>query len=352
MTRKSASGSSWNSRVAVETRSNSLEQVDDRLSIHEFDAPQVMPGPMAAPHRRHEACVPSRPVQLRPNAFVLVPALNFGCGRLAELRVEPPVTPEQWCELRPCVFFGDFVFNEPLGSLLVFALAALWIVAGVRFLRDARGQQSRRWFGVALVLGGGGAALAGISYQAFSYMLKCAGEAHCRLTNGFEVGYSVLQALSVSAMLLAIAYACVHGRPRRLIVAYAAINAIAYALVSAAGVMLPSRSLLSFEVLSLFALPPAVLVIALAAKSLTTSARALDRSLLISAVFLLLVQAAHFAYAAAGLTERLWRNGRGFYFSANDVLHAGMIAWLVWVVAALGPELRDRDGIGREGEEA
>lgn len=262
-------------------------------------------------------------------------------GRLDELVHEPATTPAQWCEQRPCVAVGDTVLNEPLGSFLVFLLALLWIGAGVHFLRTRHGQHSRAWLGVSLVLGGVGAAQAGISYQAFSYALKCAGRAQCLLTNGFEVGYSVTQALSVSAMLTAVAWACTRGGWRRGLIGYAALNAAAYLAVSVAGVMLPSRTLLSFEVLMLFALPGILLVIVVAGQRYRASRRPLDRSLLLASLLLLLVQAAYFAYAAAGLTQRLWQGGRGFYFSENDVLHVGMIGWLAWLLASVGPHLRD-----------
>ena len=137
--------------------------------------------------------------------------LLSACGRLDELTYQPETTPEQWCDQRPCVQVGDTVLNEPLGTFLVFLLAGLWVASGVYFLRTRRGQRSRAWLGVALILGGVGAALAGVSYQAFSYELKCAGLELCRLTNGWEVGYSVTQAFSVSAMLIAVAHACTTG---------------------------------------------------------------------------------------------------------------------------------------------
>ena len=67
----------------------------------------------------------------------------------------------------------------------------------------------------------------------------------------------------------------------------------------------------------------------------------MDRSLLIASLLLVLVQIAYFAYHAAGFTQQLWNGGQGFYFSANDVLHIGMIGWLAYVLATLGPQLRD-----------
>ena len=141
--------------------------------------------------------------------------LLSACGRLDELTYQPETTPEQWCDQRPCVQVGDTVLNEPLGTFLVFLLAGLWVASGIYFLRTRRGQRSREWLGIALILGGIGAALAGVSYQAFSYELKCAGLELCRLTNGWEVGYSVTQACSVSALLIAVAHACTTDRLRR-----------------------------------------------------------------------------------------------------------------------------------------
>jgi hypothetical protein len=270
-----------------------------------------------------------------PLALVLA-----GCGRLGEVEYDPPVTPEQWCNQRPCVDVGGIVLNEPLGTFLVFTLAALWIAVGVGFLLTRRGQASRGWLGVALVLGGLGAAQAGVSYQAFSYELKCAGKQYCTYTNGFEVGYSITQAWSVSAMLIAVAYACALGRARRGVSVYAVLNAAAYCVVALVGVLTASTVLLSFEVLMLFALPGIILVIVLSARSHEPA----SRSIMWAAILLLAVNAAYFAYYAAGVTESLWDEGRGFYFSANDVLHVGMIGWLVFVAVTLGPRLRDRGG--------
>ena len=271
---------------------------------------------------------------------------SLGCSRLGELEYEPPTTPEQWCERRPCIAVGDTVFNEPLGSFLVFLLALLWIGVGIHFLRTHRGQHSRSWLGVALVLGGVGAAQAGISHQAFSYALKCAGREFCLLTNGFEVGYSVTQALSVSAMLAAVAYACTSGRWRRGLIGYAFCNAVAYLPVAIAGVLLPNRTLLSFEVLMLFALPGVLLVILVAGLRYRRSRDAMDRSLVIAALLLMLVQVAYFSYGAAGITQQLWKGGQGFYFCENDVLHVGMIGWLAYVLMRVGTHLRDHSAPG------
>jgi hypothetical protein len=272
-----------------------------------------------------------------------------GCGRLDGLAFDPATTPEQWCGQRPCVQVGDLIVNEPLGTFLVFLLAGLWIASGAYFLRTRRGQMSRGWLGVALVLSGLGAALAGVSYQAFSYELKCAGWDLCRLTNGWEVGYSVMQACSVSAMLVAVAHACTTGRVRRGLIAFAVVNVVAYLVVTIVGVLRPSAVLLSFAVLMLFAVPVILIVIVVAGARYRVTHAPIDRSLVVTAVLLVLVQVAYFAYYAAGITAVLWDDGAGFYFSENDVLHVGLALWLAYVVLALGPTLCDAPEDGRSG---
>ncbi len=267
--------------------------------------------------------------------------LLTACGRLDDLTYQPETTPEQWCDQRPCVQVGDAIVNEPLGTFLVFLLAGLWVASGIYFVRTRRGQRSREWLGVALILGGIGAALAGVSYQAFSYELKCAGLELCRLTNGWEVGYSVTQACSVSAMLMAVAHACATDRLRRGLVIFAALNAVVYVIVTIIGVLAPSAVLLSFPVLMLFAVPGILIVIVVAGRRYQSTRDPMDRSLVIAAVFLVGVQIAYFGYYAAGITAVLWEDGAGFYFSENDVLHIGMILWLWYVVAVVGRHLRD-----------
>lgn len=263
-----------------------------------------------------------------------------GCGRLDELTYEPATTPEQWCEQRPCIEVGDTIINEPIGIVLVFGLALFWVAAGVYFLVTRRGQTSRSWFGVALVLGGIGAGLAGTSYQLFSYVLKCEGRDLCALTSGYEVAYSVTQAWSVSAMVVAVAFACTLGRARTALIWYAVLNAIAYCVVTYIGVTAPSALLLSFTVLMLFALPGVIIVIAITARNL---GRPKDRAIFIAALLLLLVQVAYYAYWASGLTQTVWDDGNGIYFSENDVLHIGFILWLAFLLWKVGPTLDDRE---------
>lgn len=281
---------------------------------------------------RHRASSTSRVVGLGA-----VAALLAGCGRVDALVYQPPTTPAEWCAQRPCVEVGGVTLAEPWSSALVFALALLWIGIGVAFLATRQGQRSRAWFGVSLVLGGIAAGSAGISYQAFSYELKCAGREVCALTNGFEIAYSLLQVASMSAMVIAVAWALSSARARRAITVYAAVNVLVYVVVTLFGVLLPSALLLSFEVLLLFAVPALVIVAVLGWRA---RSQPLGRRILGVLILLVAVQIAYLAYYAAGITEALWASG--VYFSANDVLHVGMVIWLAVAGLALWRPLVDR----------
>ena len=254
-----------------------------------------------------------------------------------ELVYQPPTTPAEWCTQRPCVEVGGLTLAEPWSSVLVFALALLWLGVGIYFLASRRGQRSRAWFGMSLILGGLAAGSAGISYQAFSYELKCAGRDVCALTNGYEIAYSLLQVASMSAMLVAVAYALASTRARRAITVYAVLNLLVYVAITFAGVFMPSAFLLSFELLLIFAVPALVIAAVLALRRWSES---LARRVLWVLVLLVLVQVAYLVYFALGVTESLWASG--IYFSANDVLHVGMLAWLAVTGWALGPTLKDR----------
>ena len=296
--------------------------------------------PYAPPMTRAAASATTRRAFSRTTRLVGVVAAAAalsGCGRIDELAYQPPTTPAEWCTQRPCVDVGGVTLAEPWSSALVFALALLWLGVGVYFLVTRRSQRSRTWFGTSLVLGGLAAGSAGISYQALSYELKCAGRDVCALTNGYEIAYSLLQVASLSAMVVAVAYALASPHARRAISVYAVVNLLVYIVITIAGMLVPRAFLLSFELLLLFAVPALVIAAVLAVRRWPGP---LARRILWVLVLLVLVQVAYLVYFALGITESLWASG--IYFSANDVLHVGMLAWLVVTVWVLGPALRDR----------
>jgi hypothetical protein len=258
-----------------------------------------------------------------------------------ELLFEPPTTPERWCEIQPCFEIGGVTFTQPLGSILVYLLALLWIAGGVYFWRTRDRQRARTWMCLALVLGGVGAGLAGTSYQLLGYELKCAGRDLCLWTNWLEVAYMLLQAASTSAMLIAIAYACTTGPLRLCLLIYAVANTIVYIALAAYGATAGIRILVSFELLMAFAAPGLLLMLVIAAVRWLRGRGSMDLAILGAGIWLMVTIGAYSAYLVVGLTERFWNGGAGFYFSENDVLHVGMIVFIAYLISGVGKTLRD-----------
>lgn len=258
-----------------------------------------------------------------------------------ELLFEPPTTPERWCEIQPCFEFSGLTCTQPLGSVLVYLLAILWIAGGVYFWRIRDGQRSREWMALALVLGGIGAGLAGTSYQFLGYELKCAGRDLCLWTHWLEVAYMMLQAASTSAMLIAVAHACTTGALRLWLVIYAIGNTFFYMALSGYGALTGTRALISFELLMVFAAPGLLSILVIAAVRWLRDRDSMDLAVIGAVVWLIVTIAAYAAYLAAGLTAKLWDGGIGFYLSENDVLHIGMILFIAYLVAVVAKLLRD-----------
>ncbi|MCB8985818.1 MAG: hypothetical protein H6659_18465 [Ardenticatenaceae bacterium] len=178
-----------------------------------------------------------------------------GCGQLASIPTQPPQTPTDWLASQPYVTFtvGEQIIHlmQPTSTFFVYALGLVAICIGLHAWRRCHGQHSRRWWGVALVLWGVGALLAGTSYEGLSYHLKCTGWDVCRWTSGWEVGYLLFSAASINAMVLAQAYACADSRLRRGLLAYGWGNMGLYATAVLLGALAPLQFLISFEFLIL-----------------------------------------------------------------------------------------------------
>ncbi len=266
-------------------------------------------------------------------------------SRLDTLLSNPPVTPQAFCDSQPCVnisFFGtDFILNQPTSSAIVYILGLLWIAAGFYFMRTRTGQRSRMWWGVALLLGGAAAISAGTSYQAFGYEIKCAGRDVCVWTSWWEVAYLTLQAASMDAMLIALAYACAAGKLRKALIAYAVANAAAHFTITAIGALVPVRFMISFELMVLFTAPNLLILFALCGSRFRRLKDAMDRSMLGAGIWLIITTGAYFVYMTTGLTQKLWK--RGIWFSDNDALHVFMIVWIIYILLTLGRQLKDAD---------
>ena len=265
------------------------------------------------------------------------------CGRLDSIPLSPLQTPETWLKIQPFVKFRlgaqEIILVQPSTSTFVYLLGVLAVGVGLYFLKIHNGQKSRLWWGIALLFWGMGALLAGTSYEAFSYAIKCAGRETCLWTSWWEIGYLVASVWSIDAMVVAVAWSSAHGRRRSALVAYAIANACAYLIVVLVGTFLPVKFLISFELLLAVSAPGILALFILNLWRYWNFKKRVDLALLVAWIWLGVTIGAYFLYYSSGLTQKLW--ARGTWFSENDVLHIGLILWMLYLAFILAPRVTD-----------
>jgi hypothetical protein len=269
-----------------------------------------------------------------------------GCARLDALPYAPQVSPEAFLQQQPSLHVGlgglDFVWCQPSSSVMVFFVAFFTIGVGYSMLARAAGQRSRQWWGVGLLLSGFGALLAGISYQAFGYEIKCAGREFCTLTSWWEIFYMFFSALGMAAFLVAAAYSNASGQARKILLYSAFLGASAYTALLFYGAFAAIPLLVSFEFMALFSTCIVVFFLALHGRAWAKAKDPMNRALLHGWLIFVAVFVAYLTYQSTGISARLWENG--IWFTENDVLHLGMIYWVYFVGRHVRERLQDRVG--------
>ncbi len=275
--------------------------------------------------------------------FLLNSFLLTSCGRLDSIPYTPAQTPETWLQIQPFAEFQfasqNIIFIQPSTSVIVYFLGILTIGVGLYFLKIRAGQLSRFWWGIALLLWGIGALLAGTSYEAFSYAIKCAGREACLWTSWWEILYLLASVWSIDAMMLAVAYSSTTGKLRKALSVYSVVNAIVYFIIVMIGVFIPVKFLISFELLLVVAAPSIIVFFVINGWRYSKYKLRSDLTLLGTWIWLGVTIAAYFLYLISGSTASLW--ARGLWFSENDVLHIGLIIWMLYIAFALAPQVKD-----------
>jgi hypothetical protein len=259
--------------------------------------------------------------------------LLSGCGRLDSIPYHPRQTPETWLAIQPFanirIGSGEIILVQPSSTVLVYLLGIVAIGVGLCFWHIRGKHRSRAWWGVALLLWGFGALFAGTSYQAFSYEIKCAGREFCAWTSCWEVIYLMLSVASVDAMMVAEAYSCTVGKWRRMMSWYALGHAALYIVAVLFGALVPIKFLISFELLLLVASPNILLLFMLNGWRYHKLKDPMDLALLGTWLWSGVTLVAYFLYLVLDVTDKLW--AQGVWFSENDVLHIGLIVWMIYI---------------------
>lgn len=266
-----------------------------------------------------------------------------GCNRLASIPYHPEQTPESWLIIQPFtevnIGRASFILVQPSSTAFVYLLGIITIGAGLTCLRIRDAYQSRLWWGIALLLWGFGAMFAGTSYQAFSYEIKCAGQEFCSWTSWWEIFYLIFSAASVNAMIIAGAYSSCVGKWRKVLIIYAFMNITLYVLIVLIGTYSLNKFLISFELLLIFTAPNIILLLILNGWRYFKFRQPMDLALVITWLWLGFTIGLYFLYWILDITSDLWE--QAIWFSENDVLHIGLILWMVYIAVFVAKRIVD-----------
>jgi hypothetical protein len=272
--------------------------------------------------------------------FLLVLA---SCSRIKDIPYAPETTPEQWLQMQSYteIHLGSFSFilTQPSSTFFIYFLGILTIALGLIFLKKQDKQQSKKWWGIALVLWGLGALSAGTSYQAFGYELKCAGREICCWTSWYEIVYLVLTVASVFSMMIAIAYSNFAEKARKRLIVYSVSLYSIYLLATLYGILTLSWFFISFEFLIVVLGPNILFLFFVNWLDYSKYKKAMDLKLMLIWSSLGGVIALYFVYFLSGVENVLW--SKGIWFTANDVLHLALVAWMLYIAYNLPKTLKD-----------
>ncbi len=254
-------------------------------------------------------------------------------GNLSEILVEPPRSGDLWFDSHPYLLIGDTVISEPSSSLIVLLLTVITLWAGLMFLRKGRESSHLFWWGISFLFTGLGAGLAGVSYQAFGYEIKCRGFEYCIWTSWWEITYMISTVAGVGAAFVGIAYYIFSGKAQKFWSFYAVASTLIYVIIAVFGTYSANRLLISFEFMIMF------IGAGLAAISLQCllhyfkekDAKAVK--ILWIGAGIGVVIAIYFVALVSDFASALWE--KGIWFNENDVLHVLMICWVLLVYRIL-----------------
>ena len=107
---------------------------------------------------------------------------------------------------------------------------------------------------------------------------------------------------------------------------------------------MPVKSLITFELMVWVSAPIFLIMLALSAWRYHEFGTAMDLALVGAWILLLLTMAAYWLYDKLDITPKLWAKGKGIWLSQNDVLHIGLILWMLYIATVVARLVEDCKG--------
>lgn len=250
-------------------------------------------------------------------------------SKVGTLLMTPIMTTTEYLNQWPVFTYGNLIIQQPSSSIIILVLSIVTVSLGFHYLK-LKDNHFSFWLGVNFILWGIGAFLAGLSYQAFGYYLKCSGLTACLVTDWVELLYMTLTVLSINAILMAYAAIIQPYQSALALRRFAFISIFTYLVYQGIGMMIPDRFMLSYESLLLFLSPNLVIFILLSYRNRHEEGHAQLLKLWIAFIF---VNLAYFVALLSGQGSFILAK-TGFWFNENDTLHVLLIAWMIgwWIL--------------------
>ena len=140
-------------------------------------------------------------------------------------------------------------------------------------------------------------------------------------------------------MMVAEAYSCTVGKWRTVMSCYALGHAALYILVVLVGALVPIKFLISFELLLFVAAPNILILFVLNGWRYYKLKDPMDLALLGTWLWLVITLGAYFLYLILDITHDFW--AQGVWFSENDVLHIGLLLWMIYIALVVAKRVVD-----------
>jgi hypothetical protein len=151
----------------------------------------------------------------------------------------------------------------------------------------------------------------------------------------------IFHQVSLDALLIATALSCTGGNLQMVLLGYALLSAVVYACLTFIGALVPVKTLITFQLMVWVSTPIFLTVFLINGWRYYQFGTPMDLALLAAWLWLLCTMAAYWLYGHLDIAPKLWAKRKGIWFSQNDVLHIGLIGWMIYIATVVANLVND-----------